>query len=159
VYDYWGYFLPIQRGMPKNCSADFVQVAEHVDDVIARGNRTEIVALQAMFGLEDVEHPSDFARYRVLPSLLGMSCPLTCERSIFPSVLGQWQSILPYTGYSPFFQMCDTMEGARPVNTTDPVPSFSSTRGTSVPADGIGLEKALSNLALWFKYESLPGSE
>lgn len=39
-----------------------------------------------------------------------------------------------------FFTMCDTIEGA-----------VGNTSGSSIPAAGIGLEKALPNFASWFK--------
>ncbi len=52
IYDYWSYFVPIQEGMAKNCSADFTRIADHVDEVIRGGNKTEIFELQKQFGLE-----------------------------------------------------------------------------------------------------------
>jgi len=61
VYNYWSYFLPIHRGMPKNCSADLQAIADHMDRLIERNNRTEMRQLKDMFGLADVEHDDDFA--------------------------------------------------------------------------------------------------
>lgn len=59
VADYWGYFLPVQEGMPKNCSKDVNLVIEHMDNVMATGTEQEIQDLKAMFGLENVEYNSD----------------------------------------------------------------------------------------------------
>jgi hypothetical protein len=68
--------------------------------------------------------------------------------------------------------MCDSIEGVRPVsvNSThagtstigDKIPSSVNaniTDASNVPADGVGLEKALANFALYYKYEELPGCE
>ncbi|KAK1756745.1 hypothetical protein QBC47DRAFT_377545 [Echria macrotheca] len=146
IYDYWSYFLPIYRGMPKNCSADMVAIAEHIDRVIDTGNATEVHRLKDMFGLADVEHDDDFA--------IGVG-----------TMAALWQGISPATNYSDFFQMCDSIEGARPVviwgmnatNTTvGPYHNVTKPPNTTVPATGIGLEKALPNFASWFKNEYLP---
>jgi len=61
IYNYWGYYLPIQRGMPKNCSADLSRIVRHVDRVIDSKNKRELQALQDMFGLGGLEHADDFA--------------------------------------------------------------------------------------------------
>lgn len=47
--------------MPKNCSADLQGIADHIDRLIERNNRTEMRQLKDMFGLADVEHDDDFA--------------------------------------------------------------------------------------------------
>ncbi len=143
IYDFWGYFLPIQEGMRRNCSADFTRISDHIDGVIQHGNKTEIHELQKSFGLEGLSHPEDFA-------------------AAFGNALGEWQSIQMFSNYSTFFQMCDSVEGVRPVvngTKTIPVASYGNSSNVKVPADGLGLEKALPNFAKWFKYESLPDSE
>ena len=60
ISDYWGYFLPVQEGMPKNCSKDVNLVIEHMDSVLTTGTVQEIHDVKAMFGLESVEHNDDF---------------------------------------------------------------------------------------------------
>jgi len=61
IYNFWAYFLPIQRGMPQNCSTDLLRISKHVDEVLGRKNRTEIHHLKDMFGLAEVEYDDDFA--------------------------------------------------------------------------------------------------
>ncbi|KAF6807958.1 serine carboxypeptidase S28 [Colletotrichum musicola] len=99
VYDYWGYFLPIQQGMPKNCSRDFERMIDYVDNVLVSGTEDEVYSLKKKFGLQDVAHNDDFASALVGP-------------------LGFWQSIQLYTGYSDFYAMCDAVEGAKSNVTT-----------------------------------------
>ncbi|KAK3326755.1 serine carboxypeptidase S28 [Apodospora peruviana] len=139
VYDYWSYFLPIQRGMPANCSADISLIVDYVDSVLDKKNETETAKLKDMFGLGEVVHDDDFAGALVFP-------------------LGSWQGIQLYSNYSQFFQMCDTIEGVRAVdinNNGTNKPVDNSTLYT-VPGKGVGLEKALVNFASWFKHELLP---
>src|SRR3569833_1915152 len=62
IDDFWQYFEPIKEGMPGNCSADFVKIFEYTDKVLLGGNKTEIKALKALFGLASLEHDDDFAR-------------------------------------------------------------------------------------------------
>lgn len=59
--EFWQYFVPIQRYMPKNCSADLTRVVDHVDHVGLNGTVEEQKALQKMFGLEEIVHYDDFA--------------------------------------------------------------------------------------------------
>ncbi|KDN67486.1 putative serine carboxypeptidase S28 [Colletotrichum sublineola] len=92
TYNYWSYFLPIQQGMPKNCSRDFERIIEHVDTVLTNGTKDEIHALKEKFAMQDVVHNDDFA-------------------SALSGPLGFWQSIQQYSGYSDFFAMCDAVEG------------------------------------------------
>jgi len=79
------------------------------------------------------------------------------------SVVNSWQSTSPTTNYSGFFKMCDSVEGVRPVEiygsnvTNSTTPPFRNI--TTIPATGVGLEKALPNFALWFKNEYLPDSK
>ncbi|KAF2815716.1 uncharacterized protein BDZ99DRAFT_514359 [Mytilinidion resinicola] len=59
--NFWQYFLPVQEGMPKNCSKDMSLIVDHVDKVGTKGTDEEKTALKDMFGLGDVEHFRDFA--------------------------------------------------------------------------------------------------
>ena len=71
VYHFWNYFTPIEHGMPRNCSADGLLIADHITDVFERGNATEMHLLQDMFGLAELEHYDDFAAYGPhFPSIL-----------------------------------------------------------------------------------------
>lgn len=72
-----------------------------------------------------------------------------------------WQGISFTSNYSRFFQMCDTIEGVRAVDyhnngTNEPT---DGSHNLTVPATGIGLEKALPNFATWYKNEFFPDSE
>lgn len=49
--------------MPANCSADVTAVIDHVDKVLSTGNADEKLALKTLFGMKDVVHDADFARY------------------------------------------------------------------------------------------------
>ena len=63
VYDYWSYFLPIQNGMPRNCSKDFERTIDHVDSVLISGTSDEVDALKLKFGLEKLAHKEDVGAY------------------------------------------------------------------------------------------------
>ncbi|OIW23514.1 serine carboxypeptidase S28 [Coniochaeta ligniaria NRRL 30616] len=135
VYDYWTYFVPVQKGMPKNCSRDFERIVDYVDGIIAAKNTTEVNKLKALFRLEGLSHDDDFAAAIGWP-------------------LGEWQSTQFFSNYSTFYQMCDTMEGVR-------LPSANGTNqrvsNATVPGvGGIGVGKALPNYAAWFRNEFLP---
>lgn len=60
IHDYWQYFMPIQEGMPKNCSQDMAHIIEHVDDVLTGDDEDAAQKLKDSFGLGDLEH-DDFA--------------------------------------------------------------------------------------------------
>ncbi|GKT44832.1 putative extracellular serine carboxypeptidase [Colletotrichum spaethianum] len=126
VYDYWGYFLPIQKGMPQNCSRDFERMVDYIDNVLVTGTEDEVFSLKKKFGLQDLAHNDDFASALVGP-------------------LGYWQSIQLYSGYSPFYAMCDAVEGA-------------TGNFTAPNENGVGLPKALDNYAKWWSSEYLPGT-
>lgn len=64
--------------------------------------------------------------------------------------LGYWQSIQLYSGYSAFYEMCDTVQGA--------IGNFSAPNAT-YSANGVGLPKALDNYANWWSTNYLPGSK
>lgn len=60
VSNYWGYFRPVQEGMPKNCSADVARVIDYMDGVMVHGSAEEVHALKEKFGLQNVTHNDDF---------------------------------------------------------------------------------------------------
>jgi len=60
ISDYYGYFLPVQQGMPANCSKDVSLVIDHMDSILLNGTADEVHQLKAKFGLESVEHNDDF---------------------------------------------------------------------------------------------------
>lgn len=149
IYDYWSYFLPIHRGMPKNCSREFERIADHIDKVIERNNETEIYNLKDMFGLAGLEHHDDF----------GMAVG---------GVVSSWQGLSQSSNYSGFYKMCDTIMGARPVDMGDTNDTSNGTYRLArrnmptrlpVPETGAGLEKSLANFASWYKHEELPDSK
>ena len=59
--DYWEYFVPVQEGMPRNCSLDVSRVIDYVDAVGLNGTAEEKTALQAKFSLQGLAHYDDFA--------------------------------------------------------------------------------------------------
>lgn len=60
ISNYWTCFVPVEEGMPENCSKDVILVIEDMDNVLTTGTEDEIYELKSMFGLEDVEHNDDF---------------------------------------------------------------------------------------------------
>ncbi|KAI0473312.1 peptidase S28 [Xylariaceae sp. FL0804] len=119
IYDYWEYYQPIQQGMPQNCSRDFTAIVDHVDAVLGSGSPTAQAELKQMFRLEGLAHNDDAA-------------------AAITTVMGYWQSIQFYSGYSTFYEMCDAIEG-----------------GVS-NSSGVGMPAALDNYAEWFRTEFLP---
>ena len=96
ISNYWEYFVPVQEGMPKNCSKDVSLVIDHMDNVLMHGTAQEAHALKAMFKMESVEHNDDFmAALENAPFL--------------------WQDNQFYTNGG-FFEWCDYVENA--VNAT-----------------------------------------
>ncbi|KAK0721033.1 serine carboxypeptidase S28 [Lasiosphaeris hirsuta] len=145
IYDYWAYFLPIEHGMPKNCSADISRITGYIDELIDNGNHAEIQALKEDFGLAGLAHADDFAGYMLFSGAVS-------------GVVSAWQNVGPSSGYSNFFQMCDSIEGVRPVaiNGTNSTAVGPWSNVTIPSADGIGLKKALPNLISYFRNEYLP---
>ncbi|CAL3969226.1 unnamed protein product [Diplocarpon coronariae] len=92
IFNYWQYFVPIQEGMPKNCSKDVTAVVEYMDDVFQHGTESEKVALKTQFGLQDLDHYDD------VMSILEWGPWL-------------WQSNTFYSEYSEFYKFCDAIEG------------------------------------------------
>lgn len=138
ISDYWAYFLPVQEGMPANCSKDVSLVIDHMDDILTSGNTTAIHALKTRFGLENVTHNDDFmAALENGPWL--------------------WQSNQFYTGYSGFYEWCDYIENAINTTTTNTTNSTTTNTNTTLSsAAGVGLDLALSGYARWTREVLLP---
>ncbi|KAI1204686.1 endoprotease endo-Pro [Annulohypoxylon truncatum] len=132
IYDFWQYFHGIQQGMPKNCSKDYSAIIDHVDRVLTLGSPKEKTNLKHLFGLQDLSHNDDVG-------------------AAISSPIGNWQGLDFSSGYSPFYQMCDAIEGFFPNSTNSTRPS------NSTSSCGVGLRKALPNYARWFKSKFLPG--
>jgi len=131
ISDYWSYFLPVQQGMPKNCSKDVSLVIDYMDDVLTDGSREQQQKLKAMFNMEGLAHNDDFmAALENGPWL--------------------WQGNQFYTNTG-FFEWCDYIENA--------VDAGNVTYGNStIPGEeGVGLEKALAGYAKWNVEVFLPG--
>ncbi|OAA59573.1 serine-type peptidase [Niveomyces insectorum RCEF 264] len=129
IGDFWQYFVPVQQGMPQNCSADVQRVVAHVDAVLATGTDADVQALKTAFGLGSVEHNDDFAAALVAGP-------------------ASWQDHDFDTDYSTFFQFCDYVENA-----------FPGSNVTTVPGpDGVGLDKALAGYAKWYTEVAFPGA-
>ncbi|GAB7347161.1 hypothetical protein MBLNU459_g3279t1 [Dothideomycetes sp. NU459] len=60
IENYWEYFVPVQEGMPANCSKDVSLVIDHIDSVFLNGTAAEQYELKKMFGLQDLEYGDDF---------------------------------------------------------------------------------------------------
>ncbi|KAK0708905.1 serine carboxypeptidase S28-domain-containing protein [Apiosordaria backusii] len=142
IRHFWQYFTPIWEGMPRNCSTDFQKITAHIDNVLEYGSDEEVKSLKEGFGMGDIKEKGDFA------SAVGFA-------------LAEWQYISITSTYHRFYQMCDTIQGVRPIDLdgwgTDLW--FPSGPPTSPPTSrGVGLEKALINYSAWFKHEFLPGA-
>ncbi len=61
--DFWQYFEPIRKYMPKNCSADVATVISLIDYTIEGGNEDDIASLQETLNLAGIDSPG-FASYR-----------------------------------------------------------------------------------------------
>jgi hypothetical protein len=92
IEQYWQYFEPIRRQMPKNCSADVEAVIAHIDTVFTFGTKAEQQSIKNLFGMGDVKHLNDVS-------------------GALRSNLWDWQSIQPTTGsLGVFGQFCDALE-------------------------------------------------
>jgi hypothetical protein len=132
ISDYWSYFLPIQQGMPKNCSKDVSLVIDYMDAVFTNGSAQEQHDLKALFQLDSLAHNDDvMAALENGPWL--------------------WQGNQFYTNTG-FFDWCDYIENV--------LPATNRTNGTSYPmipgASGVGLKKALAGYAKWWTDIELP---
>lgn len=138
VSDYWGYFLPVQQGMPKNCSTDVSLVIDHMDEVLTSGSDAEVLALKTKFGMQDVLHNDDLmAALENGPWL--------------------WQGNQFYRNTG-FFDWCDYIENVHfsQTNSTSNLTTYKNTSTVPGP-EGVGLAKALEGYAAWTKAEFLPG--
>lgn len=129
LYDFWQYYLVVEKALPKNCSADFKAITKHVDDTFLHGSLEEKTALKTQFGIEELEYDDDAA-------------------GALSSPLAKWQTLQFYSGYSLLFRMCDTIQGYGP----------NATVGATGPPteNGVGLQKALPNYASWYTKDYLP---
>lgn len=87
----WDYFGPVEKAMPRNCSADYKTIITHVDSILVNGTAADKQALKTSFGLSDLPHDDDFASALIWPLI-------------------EWQNQLFTTGYSTLFRMCDYIE-------------------------------------------------
>ncbi|KAL0944488.1 extracellular serine carboxypeptidase 1 [Colletotrichum truncatum] len=60
IEDFWQYFTPIEKGLPRGCAADIKLVIAKVDAELTRGDKTRIAAMKREFGLESVGDNGDF---------------------------------------------------------------------------------------------------
>lgn len=67
VYDFWQYFVPVEHGLPRNCSADVKRVVAYVDKVLSTGTTADIQTLKEHFGLGNLAHIEDFAAELTTP--------------------------------------------------------------------------------------------
>ncbi|PMD59013.1 uncharacterized protein K444DRAFT_531836 [Hyaloscypha bicolor E] len=95
IDDYWQYFVPIQQGMPKNCSKDVNLVIEYMDYIFTHRNESDQLALKKKFGLEYLKHGDD---------VMG----------VIENGPWLWQSNSFYTNYSDFYRFCDYIENVLP---------------------------------------------
>jgi hypothetical protein len=123
ISDYWAYFVPPEEGMPKNCSKDVNLVINYIDNVLTTCSDMEQYKLKKMFGLESLEHNTDFAA-----ALL--NGPWLWQGNQFDPDFSEG-----------FFLWCDYIENS--VNQTD--------KAKLPGAEGVGLEKALEGFAKWSK--------
>jgi hypothetical protein len=49
--------------MPANCSKDISRVVNYIDKINKSGSEKQVQELKDLFGLGDIEHFDDFARY------------------------------------------------------------------------------------------------
>ncbi|KAL7931763.1 peptidase S28 [Trichoderma chlorosporum] len=124
----WRYFSQVKLAMPQNCTSDYSQVIQHVDQVLLGNNEKAKQQLKTQFGLGDLEHDDDFA-------------------TALNNALYTWQSQLFSDPSEPLQQMCDYVENQWP-----------GSNAPAAGAKGVGLTKALTGLAKWFNEVSLPGS-
>ncbi|KAL3959550.1 hypothetical protein ACCO45_004667 [Purpureocillium lilacinum] len=124
----WQYYVPVEKALPRNCSADYRRVISHVDKVLAEGTPEKRQRLKDLFGFGDLKHDADFA-------------------SAIVGGLGAWQSQQFYSGYGPIQRMCDYIENVWP-----------GSNATAPGADGVGQCKAIKGFAKWSREILIPGS-
>ncbi|PHH93128.1 hypothetical protein CDD83_508 [Cordyceps sp. RAO-2017] len=87
----WHWFEPIEKTMPRNCSADYKRVVAYVDEKLAHGSPEERQKLKDDFGLGKLKHDDDFA-------------------SAIPAGLASWPDQYVDEEYPRLFEMCDYIE-------------------------------------------------
>lgn len=97
ISNYWQYFVPVQEGMPKNCSTDISIVIDHIDCVLETGTEDEKSSLKDMFGLAPLRDDDFVAALENGPWL--------------------WQGNQFYENTG-FYDFCDAVENA--INSTSP---------------------------------------
>ncbi|KAL6693328.1 peptidase S28 [Trichoderma pleuroticola] len=97
----WRYFEQVKLAMPKNCSSDYAQVIQHVDQVLGGHSEKAKHDLKTLFGLADLED-ADFG-------------------AALNNGLYTWQSVLFSDAVNPLLEMCDYVENQWP-GSTSPVP-------------------------------------
>jgi hypothetical protein len=131
IGDFWQYFVPVEEATPKNCSSDLHTVIDYVDHTLMNGTQAQKAALKNKFMLGNLQD-ADFAQ--------------ALEYGPWEWQSGQFYSVKTL-GYTPYYRFCDYVENVFPNATNASIPG---------PA-GVGLEKALSGYAKWFKEIQLPG--
>ena len=140
IADYWQYWLPIQRGMPANCSKDVPMVIDYMDNIWVNGTTEEIDRLKSIFGLPGFEPVDIMAALKKGPARW--------------QSLDFWRMKRARRGTLPFHRWCDYIEGA--FTTSPNGTTCEPTNFTSGP-EGVGLTKALQGYAKWFTTYKLPG--
>jgi hypothetical protein len=62
-----------EQGMPKNCSADYEAIIDHIDSVFMQGSDEDKTSLKEMFAVQDLDHDDDAASAIVSISSLPFS--------------------------------------------------------------------------------------
>ncbi|KAH7061304.1 peptidase S28 [Macrophomina phaseolina] len=137
VSDFWQYFVPVQAGMPQNCSADVSLVIDYVDGILLNGTDSDKQALKEKFGLGELKYDDDFA-------------------SALQNGPWLWQSNQFYTNYSSFYQFCDYIENAITPGNNNTTNTTASSLTQRTVSSGVGLSAALDGYARWVKEILLP---
>ncbi|ATY60478.1 Peptidase S28 [Cordyceps militaris] len=129
ISDFWQYQDIVHDTMPRNCSADYTKVMEHVDKVLLNGTDTQKSRLKKKFGfapLNDVDFAMAMQDGSYLSQNLGFSDQ---KRNVTDK----------------FHQFCDYIENQWP--------------GSKAPKpgpEGVGLCAAINGLSKWFKELDIP---
>lgn len=117
--------------MPKNCSSDVTSVIDYIDNILLSNDTSAKQAIKEKFALGGVQSDADFM-------------------AVLEYGPWQWQGIQFYSGYSSFFEFCDSVENVGPLYPN----------ATTIPGEeGVGLEKALEGYAKWVSEYLVPGSK
>ncbi|SMR61681.1 unnamed protein product [Zymoseptoria tritici ST99CH_3D1] len=124
INDFWQYYVPIQHGMPQNCSKDASALIDHMDDILLRGSKEDITALKARFNFESLPYNDDFMNALAMALLSWQGHNLYAESDDFDD-------------NHVFFGWCDHIENAV------------GQPGKAGP-NGVGVELALDGYAKWW---------